>query len=185
MALIKCPECGKEISDKSKQCIYCGYPIEEYIQEQSNQLFDVTLNSLNLDNLNNKKDKENQTNVLFKQIMNYMNKHCNQKNFSLLDLMDMSVKIRETPCIIGKELNKEKAAKLVDYLVSLNCSAEMTISTDISPKTNNSNDKLICPRCGSSAVTTGQRGYSLLTGFLGSNKTVNRCGKCGYSWQPK
>ena len=32
--LIKCPECGKEISDKSKQCIYCGFPLEE--QEQTN-----------------------------------------------------------------------------------------------------------------------------------------------------
>lgn len=29
MALIKCSECGKEISDKSKQCIHCGCPIEE------------------------------------------------------------------------------------------------------------------------------------------------------------
>lgn len=29
MALIRCPECGKEISDKAKACIYCGYPIEE------------------------------------------------------------------------------------------------------------------------------------------------------------
>lgn len=29
MALINCPECGKEISDKSKQCIHCGYPLEE------------------------------------------------------------------------------------------------------------------------------------------------------------
>lgn len=29
MALIKCPECGKEISDKSKVCIHCGYPMEE------------------------------------------------------------------------------------------------------------------------------------------------------------
>ena len=28
MALIICPECGKEISDKSKQCIHCGYPLE-------------------------------------------------------------------------------------------------------------------------------------------------------------
>lgn len=27
MALIKCPECGKEISDKSSTCIHCGYPI--------------------------------------------------------------------------------------------------------------------------------------------------------------
>lgn len=28
MALIKCPECGREISDKSKICIHCGYPLE-------------------------------------------------------------------------------------------------------------------------------------------------------------
>lgn len=28
MALIKCPECNKEISSKSKVCVHCGYPIE-------------------------------------------------------------------------------------------------------------------------------------------------------------
>ena len=28
MALIKCPECNKDISSKSKICIHCGYPIE-------------------------------------------------------------------------------------------------------------------------------------------------------------
>ena len=28
MALIKCPECGKEISDKSIACIHCGFPLE-------------------------------------------------------------------------------------------------------------------------------------------------------------
>ena len=27
MALIKCPECGKEISDQSKECIHCGYSL--------------------------------------------------------------------------------------------------------------------------------------------------------------
>lgn len=27
MALIKCPECGKEISDKSDKCIHCGFPL--------------------------------------------------------------------------------------------------------------------------------------------------------------
>lgn len=42
-----------------------------------------------------------------------------------------------------------------------------------------------CPKCGSTQITTGQRGYSLITGFLGSNKTVNRCAKCGYKWEPK
>ena len=28
MALIKCPECGKEISNKASACIHCGYPLE-------------------------------------------------------------------------------------------------------------------------------------------------------------
>ena len=27
MAIINCPECGKEISDKAETCIYCGYPL--------------------------------------------------------------------------------------------------------------------------------------------------------------
>ena len=27
MALIKCPECGKEISDKASACINCGFPL--------------------------------------------------------------------------------------------------------------------------------------------------------------
>lgn len=42
-----------------------------------------------------------------------------------------------------------------------------------------------CPKCGSTAVSTGERGYSLLTGFIGSDQTMNRCGKCGYKWKPR
>lgn len=30
--LIKCPECGKEISDKSAHCIHCGFPITNIAQ---------------------------------------------------------------------------------------------------------------------------------------------------------
>ena len=41
-----------------------------------------------------------------------------------------------------------------------------------------------CPKCGSTNITAGQRGYSLLTGFLGSGSTVNRCANCGYKWKP-
>ena len=29
MALVNCPECGREISDKAKQCPHCAYPIAE------------------------------------------------------------------------------------------------------------------------------------------------------------
>lgn len=29
MALINCPECGKEVSDKAEACIHCGAPLKE------------------------------------------------------------------------------------------------------------------------------------------------------------
>ena len=47
MALITCPECGKEISNKSKQCIHCGYPLED-------NNYSTTLYSMVLSKLNNK-----------------------------------------------------------------------------------------------------------------------------------
>lgn len=34
MSLIKCPECGKEVSDKADFCIGCGYPIKEHLEQQ-------------------------------------------------------------------------------------------------------------------------------------------------------
>lgn len=47
-----------------------------------------------------------------------------------------------------------------------------------------SSSTLRCPQCGSTNVSTGARGYSMLTGFAGAGKTVNRCGRCGYKWKP-
>ncbi len=44
MALIKCPECKREISDKAQTCIHCGYPLKG-IPTSSNQLKKVVLYS--------------------------------------------------------------------------------------------------------------------------------------------
>ena len=35
MALITCPECGKEISSKASSCPNCGYPIAKEIQSNT------------------------------------------------------------------------------------------------------------------------------------------------------
>lgn len=29
MALIQCPECGRQVSDKARKCPHCGCPLEE------------------------------------------------------------------------------------------------------------------------------------------------------------
>ena len=41
MALIKCPECGKEISDKAKTCPNCGCPIKK-ITGTENEILEQT-----------------------------------------------------------------------------------------------------------------------------------------------
>lgn len=38
MALIKCPECGKEISDKAGRCPHCGYPINSVPEYETNNM---------------------------------------------------------------------------------------------------------------------------------------------------
>ena len=50
MALITCPECGRQISDRASVCIGCGIPMEEIIR------------------ILNAKEKPVQTNVIDRQI---------------------------------------------------------------------------------------------------------------------
>ncbi|MCQ8849810.1 zinc ribbon domain-containing protein [Alteromonas stellipolaris] len=40
MALISCPECKQQVSEKSQNCIHCGYPIGEYLSNPENH-FDI------------------------------------------------------------------------------------------------------------------------------------------------
>ncbi len=51
MPLIKCPECGKEISDASISCIHCGYPLKK---EQAIKVSPIT------------EEKQRKTNLLKK-----------------------------------------------------------------------------------------------------------------------
>lgn len=42
-----------------------------------------------------------------------------------------------------------------------------------------------CPKCGSFSVATTNRGYSIITGFLGSGSPRNLCQNCGHKWKPE
>lgn len=56
MALIKCPECGKEISDKCEICIGCGFPIKKFLQEQETKRVTEELEMLEKLEIEKKKD---------------------------------------------------------------------------------------------------------------------------------
>lgn len=45
-------------------------------------------------------------------------------------------------------------------------------------------NKVKCPKCGCTDLGVANRGFSLVTGFIGSGKSMNVCKKCGYKWKP-
>lgn len=174
MALIKCPECSKEISNKAISCPHCGFPINDNFNYCDKKTYDVILISIN-----------GHDNLL--RTIRYL------KEIRGLGLANAKKLTENLPQTIFENISWESANKVKSSLSGFGCLTEIKHSS-ISVETNNDDvisnyydgkDEVRCPRCSSTAVTIGQRGFSLFSGFLGSNKTVNRCGKCGYSWQPK
>ena len=42
-------------------------------------------------------------------------------------------------------------------------------------------DRVHCPKCGSTNIRTTNRGFSIVTGFIGSGSPRNVCQKCGFN----
>lgn len=177
MSLITCPECGKEISDKSKQCIHCGFPIDSENTIDKPKFYKIVLSSI-----------DNRQKIKVIKIV---------RELTYMDLTAAKQFVESLPQVLQKGLTIEECNNIQKLFKSVNA-LTMIKEDDESVEHNkfiegikiesvrtDTDDILICPRCGSTAVTTGSRGFSVWTGFLGSNKTVNRCGKCAYTWTPK
>lgn len=170
--LIKCPECGKEISDKSKQCIHCGFPLEERSENDA-------LYKLVLVNYNSRSGLK--TASLIQQVSNYT-------------LSIVNKGIHNLPYEFLKGVKHDKALEIQESFKAIDADVQLVV--DESGKQNETvnnmhinkpkdKDTIKCPKCGSIAISTGQRGFSLMTGFIGSNKTINRCANCGHKWYPR
>lgn len=167
MALIKCPECGKDISNKAPQCIHCGYPLQEIAVE-------------------NDAKNNNPTNLCV----------INGISYDLTDLKDYALNTERKQAVPPFTKAWEVAQKIPGMTGNgvIHLMAEIE-KTGVVPKVfiadkyvlrKPVDDGLIhCPRCDSTNVVTGQRGYSMMWGFIGSNRTMNRCAKCGHKWEPK
>lgn len=163
MSLIICPECKKEISSFANTCPNCGFPLE---QKNINSIYDLILISIG--------DSKMEIIKLLRQ----------NRTLNLGEALSL---VTNTPSVIFSNIKHERAIQLKKSLELLGAIIEINESN------NNKNNyfeikydgkEIECPRCHSSAVTTGNRGFSLVWGFIGSGKTVNMCGKCGYSWKP-
>ena len=66
MALIKCEECGKEISDKAKVCVNCGCPITNKKIEMTSSEIGIDLTKENYKSLT-KKEQNNLGKLMSKE----------------------------------------------------------------------------------------------------------------------
>lgn len=191
MALIKCPECGKEISDKAPACIHCGFPLDQLetvVENDDGKLYKLILKSTPID-----------TKVkTIKLVMDIQG--CGLKEGK--DIVD------NPPQIIATSLSQSDAQKLakeftaLQNIMDIQVDEEAVSSIDIFSKIQSNengrkekleraeaieNSKPKCPTCGSTNikkisgtkrwVTTG------LFGLASSNvgKTME-CKNCGYKW---
>lgn len=176
--LIKCPECGKEVSDKAPACIHCGFPLND-IHKENTCLVDGT--EYDMTELKNyyakltdyeKGEFYRRIKSMYKgnletfpkeatKVLRNINEHFNWWNDS------------------HNHGNGYLADKLALDCIDHNFQYFEFNTADI-PDPN----IVRCPKCGSTSVTTEESGYSLLTGFWGSSKKHNLCQKCGYRWKP-
>lgn len=197
MALIKCPECGKDISDKSSACIHCGYPLEK---------LRISLDSVKVDeNIYNISSLHRKYNKYSKEDQIFIYKECKKKYKKITkgsyDLLDISTEY-DSPTgqnlvqMVGQMFNwwNKNGKMYLTYKFLIECinhnfeyfEFNTADYAAIAPKPTHKPDPNIvrCPKCGSTSVTTQERGYSIMWGVLGSTKKKNLCQKCGYTWWP-
>ena len=157
MALISCPECGSKISDLSTNCIHCGFPLDHIntICAVNGVAWDFEYVKELIDEID-----EDDNPAILKLCENLKN----ELNIKFNTALYLLCEIKETG-VIPETYSDEHVSELIEK--------------------NNSSKSIECPKCKSTNITTGQRGYSVIWGFAGSNRTMNRCAKCGHKWEPR
>lgn len=170
MALIKCPECGKEISDKLKQCIHCGYPLDEVAPNIDNDKRAGSNSHREICIINGK--AFDFTNL----VKDTLNDNYNDKEYR----NGLYLRVYE---MIGT-ISVYDATYIVDCIKKNGHVPEVFNSRTSRRTVHTIPNQVRCPKCGSISIATINRGFSIWTGFLGSGKPVNVCQACGHKFSP-
>jgi RNase P/RNase MRP subunit POP5 len=124
MALIKCPECGKEISNKATACVHCGYPIPSMPQEMStrpqlsvNEPKEKICNWIPKEIRNNKKRAIAITSIIMALLIAFCigGTLFNNNEITIKNLMSLDTR-REVSSLLGKEPTAKFNSYLVEFL---------------------------------------------------------------------
>ncbi|MGN1417896.1 MAG: zinc-ribbon domain-containing protein [Acutalibacteraceae bacterium] len=179
MALINCPECGEKISDKSKQCIHCGFPICTST-ELSNNIFEYNGKTFDLSKYKYEicAFKENEMIMSKNKKYEYLVNKFAQNIFCGEDKIESQVKAID----IIEYINKKKSVpESYDIAYAFYKHELSRTNNEVEEKKNH----IQCPKCASTNVTTSARGVNAFWGIIGASETVNRCANCGYTWNPE
>ena len=171
MALMKCPECHKEISDQAVSCPNCGYPIREKLKQ--------------------KKEKEIRRKQAQKEQMNYNFEYkgvqVNGKHVASAIRRDDLALAR---CHAKEDIVSKIPSELRTYNEDERVVEEVRTRFNVKPRSLSQLPKtptLTCPTCGGHNVrqiSYAERGFS--AGVFGLfSKTARsqfECKDCGYKW---
>lgn len=190
MALIKCPECNKEISDKAESCPHCGFPLPKLPDLENNmllfkgKLYDITPAIDYVKNFDFSVRKmtpkehgklreyiENCTDITkgyeINELIGYLKRYKHVPDFDFIPTGD-----------VFKYASHDDPNWKLEHDENGNYTGvDMKTFFKKPPKPH-------CPRCGSTSIGTATRGYSFWTGFLGSGTPMNVCQNCGHKWKP-
>lgn len=168
MALIKCVECGKEISDRADTCPNCGCPVGA-------ESFDGSIDFVWVKGL---AQNFNVATILIDNVE--VGKVMNGKSITVkVGLGLHSVKLlRGKKCVIEESIQISKDSPNVSVAFKENLLGKLEKAVDNTPK---------CPTCGSKNIAklslSGKVFSVEMFGFASSSagKTF-KCKNCGYKW---
>lgn len=213
MALIKCPECGKEVSDKAVACPNCGLGIREYFEEEkqkitkiqqqidvdaSKQEVGIKIEAERENQIQNVKlpDKPSKAKSIFAGIMcaimaavGWFGVFADLGFIWLIIAILFTIIAIYSPKFYRADLKKYEQAinNPIEYKRSVVEENERKVAEaeeQARKREETSKTPPKCPVCGSTYISTVNRGYSVVWGFVGSGKAMNVCQKCGHKWKP-
>lgn len=177
--LIKCPECGGNVSDKAPACIHCGFPLGNIHKENiclvDGQEHDMTMFIDSYMKLTDAEKKE-----LYEKTLSRYNGNREITSHNTTQVIRM---IHDHFNWWNDYKGNDKgylAEKFILDYIDHNFQYFEFNTADIPDPSKT----VRCPKCGSTSVTTQERGYSIMWGVLGSTQKKNLCQKCGYTWWP-
>lgn len=172
MALIKCPECGKEVSNRAAACIHCGFPLSE---GAGDGYFKIILTDY---------PKEQKINLI-KGLRIVL-------KLGLADAKNVSESLPyEIACGLTENECEELKRRLEPYYASVNIVADKASNehSDFFKALEFGRKRPVseqprCPMCGSVHFSTVEASSSIFRVFIGRGKIVNICQSCGHKFKP-